>query len=203
MVDKSLVQESATKAIQERLEKEINQVETDQHGLKIHEDMINFKCNQGDLKFIHKTICMVLERGLVPEPEIPPVFTLLEMLGEREEKVFETGHLFLPVNYFVGMWHALNTARKFGLYAIVKTKGKSKAKIARRNVESSYNCRYLDKITMKVAESIDKYHKVKQHERQEDKLKSLAPKNYYVDAPGVAKKINQLEDKRENKEVKK
>jgi hypothetical protein len=141
--------------------KEEEEVKLDETGRLVHDDSINFRCSHKDIIFIHETIGLVLEKGLVPEPEIGPIMVLLDMLANAEPDTHKHGCFILPVNYFIGMWHGLNTARKFGLYS---QQFKQKEK-------------HLDHLTTQVARSIDAYHTIKSHVAEEEKLE-LTPKYF-------------------------
>jgi hypothetical protein len=126
----------------------------DQHGRPIWEDKIVFKLQHKDLIFMHQTIRLVMEKGLVPPEEVGPCMTLLEELAVQESEVHKKSGLILPINYFVGMWHALNTARMFSLYS-QQFKKKDK---------------HLENIVMRIAKRLDEYHTVKSHEANESKM---------------------------------
>lgn len=141
-----------------------NDEHLDEHGRVIHQDKIQMQLQHKDLIFIHQATRDLMQKGLVPEPEIGPCMTLLDILAESEPHVHKHGVLILPVNYFVGMWHVLNSCRKFSIYS-QQWKKKDKK---------------LDHITTVVASYIDKYHTVKEHEAKEDAVeKAPAPREIF------------------------
>lgn len=152
MSDKDLVESNEEKDIVVFGEKADH---LDEHGRIIHEDKINFKVIHKDLIFMHETLRMVADKDLVPPDEVGPFVTLLEMMAEQEADVHRYECLLLPVNYFLGLWHGLNTARKFSLYLPQWVK----------------KDKHLDWITTNVAKYLDKYHMVKSHEANEEKIK--------------------------------
>lgn len=153
--------------------KEENTDHLDKHGRIISEEYINFKMTHEDLLFVDETIKKIIDLDLVPVTEAGPVVTLLEMLAEREKSVYHDGHILLPVNYFTGMWHCLQTGRKFSIYS---QQWKKKDK-------------YLDRITMEIAKSIDAYHAVKSHVKNEAKADKVA-EGYFGKSVESAPKID-------------
>ena len=161
------------KAMRETIQAESKEDDNlDEHGRLKYEDHINFPLKQRDLIFMHETVRMVMDKGLVPMDEEGPVVTLLEMMASAEPDVYNHECMLLPVNYFVGLWHCLNTARKFSLYT---QQWKKKDK-------------WLDRITIKVAEKIDEYHLVKSHEFNEEKL-DKSPEYYKDNVVKFPKKL--------------
>lgn len=160
--------------IPEAKEIQTEEYKLDENGLIIHEEGIEFKCSHNDLLFIH-TVCKdMLEANLVPPMEVDKVITLMEMLAEQEKKAWDYGCFFLPINYFIGMWHCLNTGRSFDIYSKNKTKANT-----------------LDQITYRAAEQIDLYHAIKVGKEPNDKSK----KNQIASFQKVVDELKQITDK--------
>lgn len=124
--------------------------DTDIHGREIFEESVVQRISHPDFIFMHETLREVIDKDLVPPDDIGPMMTLLEMLADQEKDVYDTGAFILPINYCVGLWHCLNTGRKFHIYEKFKKKDKT-----------------LDIITNRIAKSLDAYHKAKIHEEKE------------------------------------
>lgn len=153
--DRKVVDIGSSKEIQNSVDIDKENENLDQHGRMKHEDIIVLRLNHKELLFIHQAIRDVLETNppIVPPDEVGPTISLLEMLSAQEKEIYNHSQLVLPVNYCVGLWHCLNTGRKFHIYK--KRKGKDN---------------HLDKTVRNIAESLDAYHKVKSHEKNEERI---------------------------------
>ena len=94
-------------------------------------------------------------------------FDLMEIYAKAHRPDSKSDFMMtLPVNYFVGTWHILNTCRKFHLFSEDKALDTA-----------------IDGLTMFFAKKIDLYHAVKRAEKAEeqkpDNLLSLPQASYY------------------------
>lgn len=161
MDSKDLINNIEAKEIQ------IGEPKVDETGRMVFEDGIDYRISHADLMFIWNTIKDLLDANLIPPMESEPTIKLMGMIAERESEVYRNGFMFLPINYFVGMWHALNTGRKFDIYSKALKKANK-----------------LDQITMKVAEKIDEYHRILKPQKENmstTKKQSLASFKKVVD----------------------
>jgi hypothetical protein len=122
-------------------------VKVDEFKRPIYRHYIQMRVTQSELRFIWKTMTMVLNLNMVPVEEIDPSIRLLEMLAEQERHTRKYYYIKLAVNYFTGAWHICNTARKFHLYS-----------------KNKKNDSRLDNITLKMARLLDEYHKILKNE---------------------------------------
>jgi len=121
----------------------------DKNGKPIFKDSIQMMTNAPEMSAINMCCQELLSQGLVPEPEIEAVFDYMLKVATLHDK---NGHkrkflVTIPINYFVGMWHVVNSCRKFDLFN--KDKKLSKA---------------IDGLAEKLARKIDIYHEVKRRE---------------------------------------
>lgn len=120
----------------------------DEAGKPIFKDSIEWDTNSAQIHAIWSCIKILLDQKLVPPNEIDAAFDLMATYARLDRPASTKDYTVqLPVNYFVGTWHILNTCRKFSLFS--KDKGMSKA---------------IDGLTLWFAEKIDQYHYVKNHE---------------------------------------
>jgi len=126
----------------------------DEAGKPIFKDSIEWDTNSAQIHAIWSCIKILLEQSLVPPNEIDAAFDLMAMYAKLDRPDNTKDYkVTLPINYFVGTWHILNTCRKFSLFS--KDKGMSQA---------------IDGLTLWFAEKIDQYHYVKNHEEVVDKV---------------------------------
>ena len=127
------------------------EIKLDEAGKPIFKDIIEWTSNLGEINAIWHSVMRLLEQRLVPPNEEQAAFDLLSAVAKMQRDTKKDYKVSLPINYFVGMWHCLNSSRKFGLWA--DDKGMDDA---------------LTDLTLRVASQIDRYHKIKQNEALED-----------------------------------
>lgn len=118
----------------------------DEIGRPVHKDHIEWETDTAELKAILECCSKLLDNDLVPHTEIDGVFELMEKISrlEQDKRVYKAQ---LPVNYFVGAWHVVNSCRKFDLYS-----------------EDKYVSKAIDGLAGKLARFIDMYHVAKRTE---------------------------------------
>ena len=127
----------------------------DETGNPIFKDSVQMGVKRNQLLFIYNAIKDLLDANLkangmlIPPPEIDRVMKLMDLIASQDKDTTKEIKLTLPINYMVGLWHSLQSGRRFGIY--MKDADKMKDT-------------YLDDMTMKVAETIDTYHKLKNKE---------------------------------------
>lgn len=136
---------------------EEGEVKTDDIGRPVFKDKIKMETNTAEHRALWTCVRAVLEEGLVPEPEIDAVFELMEDLANQEKDSRKPYNIILPINYFVGMWHCVNTCRKFDLF----------------NEDTEMNVA-VDGLALKLAGYLDHYHSVKSFE---ETLEVASPKD--------------------------
>lgn len=127
---------------------EQGEVKTDDTGRPVFKDRIEMETNTAEHRALWTCIKAVLENGVVPEPELDAVFILMENLASQERDSRKPYKITLDINYFVGLWHCVNTSRKFDLFN--EDKKMSEA---------------VDGLALKLAGYLDAYHKVKNFEK--------------------------------------
>lgn len=124
----------------------------DSIGRPVFKDSITWETNTPELYATWNCIKALLDEQLVPYTEVDGCIELMEKLSSLEDtKAFGNYDVTLPVNYFTGMWHCVNSTRKFHLFKNDKPLDKS-----------------IDGLAMKYARLLDMYHSVKKDERMKD-----------------------------------
>jgi hypothetical protein len=100
----------------------------------------------------------LMGKGIVPPHEINKAFELMKLLAEQDKDTRKEFKIKLPINYMMGLWHCLNSARKFWIYK-----------------EDADKDRYLTDVTLKVATILDIYHKRKENEGFMSSVRPSAP----------------------------
>lgn len=129
------------------------EIQLDPAGKPIFKDCIEWDTDSAQIMAIWTSIRVCLEEKIVPPNEIDACFDLMELYS-REHRAGSTKSykITVPINYFVGTWHILNSARMFGLF-----KEDKPLDVA------------VDELTLWFARKIDTYHEVKRREDVEDK----------------------------------
>jgi len=125
---------------------ESGDVTTDDIGRPVFKDQIQWDTDTAELSAILECCNKVLENRVVPHEEVDGVFELMEKVS-RLESPKRQYTATLPVNYFVGMWHVVNTCRKFDLFS-----------------DDKYVSKAIDGLAVKLARLIDLYHVAKRTE---------------------------------------
>lgn len=113
--------------------------------------------NTAEHRALWNCIKFALESGVVPPNEIDGAIELMEMVASQERDSRKPYNLDLAINYFNGLWHCVNTCRKFDLFA---------------DDEAMSNA--VDGLALKLASYLDKYHSVKV---AEDITENASPKD--------------------------
>ena len=94
-----------------------DKVKMDDNNLPVFRDSMEWPTNNGQLKAIVECCMAVIEAGIVPPNDVEGVFGLMDIIAKLERKRFIGDfNAEIPVNYFVGMVHVLNTFRTFQLH---------------------------------------------------------------------------------------
>jgi len=94
-----------------------DKVKMDDNNLPVFRDSMEWPTNNGQLKAIIECCMAVIEAGIVPPNDVEGVFGLMDIIAKLERKRFIGDfNAEIPVNYFVGMVHVLNTFRTFQLH---------------------------------------------------------------------------------------
>ena len=136
---------------------EKGEIKLDEAGKPIFKDIIEFETTTGEINAIWTCIKACLEEKVVPPNEIDACFDLMAIIAKLERESTKPFKASLPINYFVGTWHILNSARMFHLFEDDKALDQA-----------------IDGLTMKFARQIDVYHEIKRRETVE---KDVSPKN--------------------------
>lgn len=131
-----------------------DKTEYSEDGFKIFKDTVEIPVMRAELLFIWQVCADLLEgaanlhgKSPVPPHEAEKMFELMEMLSNQDKDTRKEFKLKLPINYCVGLWHGVNSARKFHIYK-----------------EDTDKDRYLTDVTLKVATIIDHFHKRKDNQ---------------------------------------
>lgn len=127
---------------------ENNEIELDESNKPVFVDQIKMETTTDEHRNLWLCIRLVLEEGLVPEPEIDACISLMEKLAIQEKDSRKPYFITLPINYFVGLWHCVNTCRKFDLFKDDKKVDK-----------------IVDGLALKLAGYLDYHHSVKSFEQ--------------------------------------
>jgi len=127
-------------------------IKLDDAGKPVFRDVIEWETTGGQIMAIWTCIKELLDQRLVPPNEQDAAFDLLTLMATLHRNSTKTYKASLPINYFVGTWHVLNTCRKFDLFKEDKPLSAS-----------------IDELTLWFAERIDIYHVVKKGEKVEEK----------------------------------
>lgn len=133
------------------------EVALDDTGRPVFNDQIQMETNTSEHRALWTCIKAVVEEGLAPEPELDAIFKLMEDLAMQEKDSRKPYNITLDVNYFVGLWHCVNTCRKFDLF----------------NEDKGMNVA-VDGLALKLAGYLDTYHSVKNFE---ETLEVASPKD--------------------------
>ncbi len=133
-------------------------IKLDEAGKPIFKDAIEWETDNAQLNAIWTCIKALLEEKLVPPFEIEASFDLMTMIARlQREGNNQKFKAVVPINYFVGAWHILNSCRKFDIFS--EDKPLSEA---------------IDGLTMDFAKRIDMYHEIK---RRESIKEEVSPDN--------------------------
>lgn len=147
-------------------------VAVDKNNMPIYEDQVTLAVSLKEVKFMFDSCCLLfheeVKSPLVPHDSVDACFDVITYLAELHEDARAKGmdigfDIVLPVNYFKGLWHMLNTARMYKLWERDKSDKKAES---------------LDRITKKVASRLDAYVAIKTKENLEDgkEVKTESPK---------------------------
>jgi len=148
-------------------------IKLDEAGKPIFKDTIKWDTDSAQIMAIWTCHKVVLENRLVPPNDQDAAFDSMSLYAKVIRETTKKYEIEVPINYFVGTWHILNTCRKFSLF-----KDDKKMAIA------------IDGLTMWFAKQIDIYQEVKRRERVQDEVSP----NEILSAP---KNINKFEEFRE------
>ena len=126
-------------------------IKVDEAGKPIFKGFIQWRTDRPQLEAIWTCCKAALHERLVPENELDAAHDTM-MLYAKEHRDSGKRRNFMitvPINYFVGTWHLINTCRKFRLFEEEGTKFEKK----------------IDELAMWFAEQIDMYHEVKRMEK--------------------------------------
>lgn len=127
----------------------------DSAGKPIFKDCIEWDTDSAEIMAIWTAIRACIEEKIVPPNELDACFDLMEVYArEHREGSTKKYKITIPINYFVGTWHILNSVRKFHLLADDKSFDEA-----------------IDRLTLWFAKRIDMYHEVKRREKIEEKVK--------------------------------
>lgn len=155
-LDKALDKAVSGKDFQDAIEKDKDgNIKLDAAGKPVFKDVIEWESSSAQIHAIWECIKILLDQRLVPPMEIDAAFDLLEVYAmldrPRSTKQYK---ISLPINYFVGTWHILNTTRKFGIFS------------KDHKMETS-----ITDLTFWFADKIDQYHQIKKNENIEEEVK--------------------------------
>lgn len=153
------------------------EIKLDSAGKPIFKDHIEWETDGAQIMAIWTCIKAVLEEKIVPPNEVDACFDLMGIIAKLHRNGSKVYKVQLPINYFVGTWHILNTCRKFLLFNDDKPMMKA-----------------VDGLTMMFARKIDAYHEIKDRERKEDEIMKTSPLPRKIDStknssPGDAVKL--------------
>ena len=126
---------------------ETGEVKLDSVGRPIFKERIVMPTTTGEHRALWTCIKAAIESGIIPEPELDAVFELMEMLAVQEQDTRKEYTIDLPINYFIGLWHCVNTCRKFDLF----------------HDDDKFD-KAVDGLAMKLAEYIDMFRAAKRQE---------------------------------------
>jgi hypothetical protein len=143
------------KALEQAMTKdEDGNVEVDSAGKPIFKDRIEWMTDSSQVLAIWTAIKASLDAGIVPPDEQDACFDLFELYA-KEHRVSSKGYkISVPINYFVGTWHVLNSCRVFDLFKDDEPLDKA-----------------MDELTFWFAKKIDTYHEIKRKEDVEDSVR--------------------------------
>lgn len=130
-------------------------IKIDEAGKPVFKDVIEWESDSGQIMAIWTSIKTCLEEKVVPPNEIDACHDLMLVYANLHRNSSKPFMVSMPINYFVGTWHILNSCRMFHFFE--KDKGMDSA---------------IDGLTMWFAERIDMYHEVKRREKVEDDIVS-------------------------------
>lgn len=134
--------------LEDAIEKhEDGSVKLDSAGKPIFKDIIEWNTNGAQINAIWTAIKAIITEKLVPPHELDAAFDLMAIVAKMHRMGSKDYKVSLPVNYFVGTWHILNSCRKFNLFGDDKEMATA-----------------IDGLTMWFAQRIDMYHHVKSQE---------------------------------------
>lgn len=149
-------------ALEEAMSKdEKGNVETDSAGKPIFKDKIEWMTDAAQITAIWTATKAALEAGIVPPNEEDACFDLLELYAKEHINSSKPFKIIVPINYFVGTWHVLNSCRMFDLFNDDKALSSA-----------------IDDLTLWFANRIDMYHEVKRKEGLIDKVNPEAVLNH-------------------------
>ena len=127
-------------------------------GTPIFADEILMETDLGEMAGMIEVIQQILLQNLVPMNEVQNAMQLMDMLAEQQNLTDPKFHIKLRVNYAVGLWHCLNTSRKFHIFK------KDKAMDKR-----------VDELTNKVATFLDMYRAKKKEVEGDNYKEEITP----------------------------
>jgi len=132
---------------------EKGEIKLDSAGKPVFKDTIEWETDSAQIMALWTCTKALLEERVVPPNEIDAAFDLLTIYAKAHRPTTSKPFKFsLPVNYFVGTWHILNSCRMFHIF-----------KDDKRMDEA------VDGLTLWFAQRIDMYHEVKRKETMEEK----------------------------------
>lgn len=157
---------------------EEGEIQLDAAGKPVFKDSISWETDGPQIMAIWSAIKALLEENLVPPMEVDAAHDLMMTYAKEHRDTNKKYTISIPLNYFVGTWHVLNTCRKFHIF-------KNDEKLDKA----------IDGLTMWFAKQIDIYHEVKRRERIEDEAKpnevlALPKGDYYKPIDKVSQTDN-------------
>lgn len=129
-------------------------IKLDSAGKPVFKDSIQWDTNSAQIMAIWSACKAALEEKIVPPNEQDAVFDLMAMYAkEHRDGSTKNYTIAVPINYFVGTWHVLNSCRMFDLFHNDKKLSEA-----------------IDGLTMWFAERLDMYHSVKKAEKIEEEV---------------------------------
>lgn len=152
-------------------------IKLDEAGKPIFKDSIQWETDGPQIMAIWTCHKAALEQRIVPPNDIDAVFDSMTLYAKEHRDTNKPYTITVPINYFVGTWHILNTCCKFHLF----------------KDDPSLNTA-INGLTMWFAERIDMYHEVKRREKVQDEVSP----NDVLKLPKV-KSFKQLQEEEKSK----
>lgn len=127
------------------------EIKLDSAGKPVFKDVIQWETDGPQIMAVWTCYKTLLEERLVPPNEEEAAFDAMSMYAKEWRDTNKKYTITVPINYFVGTWHVMNSCRKFGLFHHDKPLAKS-----------------IDGLAMWFAKQIDMYHEVKRREKVQD-----------------------------------
>lgn len=128
-------------------------IKLDEAGKPVFKDSIQWETDGPQIMAIWIVHKAVIEERLVPPNDLDAAFDSMTLYAREYRNTNKPYTITIPINYFVGTWHILNTSRKFHLFKHDKALSNA-----------------IDGLTMWFAKRIDMYHEVKRREKVQDEV---------------------------------